>query len=115
VEQNPLRAGLVEKPEMYAWSSATAHVTGEDPRKFLDMSQWAAIMDPDEWRRLLARPPAKAELRALRRNTRRGWPLAGDSALAKIEKMLGRRVRPLASGRPALRNKKSRPTVENER
>lgn len=45
---------------------------------------------------------------ALRKCTHRGWPLAGDSALAKIEKVLGRRVRPLRTERPAGRKKPRR-------
>jgi putative transposase len=105
VEQNPLRAGLVDRATGYEWSSAVAHTTGEDDRKLLDMSKWAAMMDPGEWRRVLARQPAREELRALRKCTHRGWPLAGDRALAKIEKVLGRRVRPLRTGRPAGRKK----------
>ncbi len=30
VEFNPVRAGLVKKPEVHPWSSAKAHVTGCD-------------------------------------------------------------------------------------
>ena len=30
VEFNPVRAGLVEKPEEYQWSSAAAHMSGRD-------------------------------------------------------------------------------------
>ena len=30
VELNPVRARLVEKPELYPWSSAAAHVKGAD-------------------------------------------------------------------------------------
>ena len=100
VEQNPLRAGLVQDALAYPWSSAAAHVAGEDERELIDMSQWTQIMAPSDWRRLLSRPPAKAEVKALRQCTHRGWPLAGDSALAKFEKILGRRVRPLPNGRP---------------
>ncbi len=30
VEMNPVRAGLCRRPEKYAWSSAAAHVSGQD-------------------------------------------------------------------------------------
>jgi len=30
VERNPVRAGLVDRPEAYKWSSAAAHVSGHD-------------------------------------------------------------------------------------
>jgi len=100
VEQNPVRAGLVKRAEAYEWSSASAHVEGGDRAELLDMAKWTGMMDPAEWRRILARQPRKEELKAIRRSTHRGWPLAGDSALAKFEKIMGRRVRPLRRGRP---------------
>ena len=30
VELNPVRAGIVDAPEMYLWSSASAHISGQD-------------------------------------------------------------------------------------
>ncbi len=30
IEQNPVKAGLADRPWEYPWSSAAAHVTGED-------------------------------------------------------------------------------------
>ena len=32
VERNPVRAGLVDRPEDYHWSSAAAHLAGQDDR-----------------------------------------------------------------------------------
>jgi putative transposase len=46
----------------------------------------------------------------LRLNTHTGRPLGSDSFLSKLEKLLGRRVRPLPVGRP----KKSK-KVKNRR
>jgi REP element-mobilizing transposase RayT len=41
VETNPCRAGLVERPEQYRWSSAAAHLLGEKDRSgVLDMEYW---------------------------------------------------------------------------
>jgi len=37
VELNPVRAGLAEKPEDFAWSSAAAHRSGKDSTRILDM------------------------------------------------------------------------------
>jgi len=36
-ELNPVRAGLAEKPEDFAWSSAAAHRSGKDSTRILDM------------------------------------------------------------------------------
>jgi len=101
VEQNPVRAGMVRKAWEYEWSSALAHVSKEQQDDLLDLAAWRKPMDASEWRKLLARRVTKHERTFLRKNTYRGWPLAGDSALAKFEKLLGRRVRPLTRGRPA--------------
>ncbi|MBN9656625.1 MAG: transposase [Acidobacteria bacterium] len=37
VEANPIRAGLVQQPVEYEWSSAEAHFSGHDRRRLLDM------------------------------------------------------------------------------
>jgi putative transposase len=99
-EQNPLRAGLVKAASAYAWSSAAAHVGAVDRDELLDLERWRQIADPADWSRVLARAPLKAEVARVRRCTMRGWPLAGDGALAKFEKRMNRRLRPLHVGRP---------------
>jgi hypothetical protein len=91
---------LKQKAADYAWSSAAAHLTGEDRSGLLEMQSWFAQMDSATWRRPLAREAAKEEVRLIRKCTERGWPLAGDGFLAKAEKLVGRRLRPLVSGRP---------------
>ena len=41
VEANPCRAGLVERPEQYRWSSAAAHLLGAKDRSgVLDLGYW---------------------------------------------------------------------------
>ena len=49
---------------------------------------------------MLRRRVRKDEARFLKKNTYRGRPLASDRTLAKFEKVLGRRLRPLLPGRP---------------
>jgi len=100
VERNPVRAGLVKAATEYEWSSAAAHLTGQDPTGMLDLDRWGAEMDSATWRRWLSREGAKEETRVIRKCTERGWPLAGDGFLSKVEKLMGRRLRPLANGRP---------------
>jgi putative transposase len=61
VELNPVRAGLVKRPEAWRWSSADAHVKGKDdilvqPQPLLDLvkSPWKQYLSVDalehEWR-----------------------------------------------------------------
>ena len=108
VEQNPVSAGLVKRATEYEWSSAPAHVTGEDPAELLDMDRWSAMMDAATWERLLSRRLVKEEVRVIRKCTERGWPLAGDSTLSKFKKAFGHRVRPLRRGRPAKKDEAAR-------
>jgi len=71
-----------------------------DATGLLDLRRWRKIMDADEWRAELTRAEDPATLAQLRTQTGRGRPLGGDSFLSKVEKFLGRRVRPLPVGRP---------------
>ena len=68
------------------------------PHSYLDA--WREVADASAWRRELRRKVRKDEAVFLRKNTRRGWPLASDRMVAKFEKLLGRRLRPLPAGRP---------------
>jgi putative transposase len=101
VEQNPLRAGMVKEAVSYPWSSAAEHAGAREAHGLLSLQRWKQIAEPSDWRRVLARRPANAEVMQLRRCTERGWPLATDGALSKLEKRLHRRLRPLKAGRPS--------------
>ena len=98
VERNPVRARLVRHAWQYEWSSAAAHLAGKDATGLLDMAAWR--ISPKDWRDLLQRPDDPTDLDAIRRQTSTGRPLATDTSLSKLEKMLGKRLRPLPGGRP---------------
>ncbi len=120
VERSPVRARLHRKAWLYPWSSAAAHcgdrerpaataktgtatrlaVPAFDATGLLDLQRWRKMMDADEWRAELTRAEDPATLAQLRTQTGRGRPLGGDSFLSKVEKFVGRRVRPLPVGRP---------------
>ena len=98
VERNPVRAGLVERPEEYRWSSARGHVGRcADPlvargdafsESIPDWSAYLSEGEPAEWRG------------ALRRATLTGRPLGEGGFVKKIERALGRRLHALAPHRP---------------
>lgn len=98
VENNPVRAGLVEKAEEYAWSSARSHVNGElDP---LLSDPGPAPSAAADWRAYLASPGEEAILRRVRERLKTGRP-AGDPAFVRVlEEKLGRRLEALPRGRP---------------
>ena len=107
VERNPVRARLVRKAWRYRWSSAAAHVSGRDGTGLLDLAGWAEALGPaGDWSAWLARPEDEAVVARLRRWTLRGCPLGSDSFVSKLERAVGRRLRPLPVGRPSKTKKK---------
>lgn len=111
VEQNPVRAKMVRAPWRYPWSSAAAHVSDAATDGLLDLREWRQEWSPARWRTALTKRPDEEGCRAIRLATHRGRPLATDSFLSKLERKLGRRLRPLPVGRP----KKKKPTTKNRK
>jgi len=54
IENNPVRAGMVKRPEDYAWSSAGCHCGGADPSGLLAASAWGREYPGTAWRHVLA-------------------------------------------------------------
>jgi putative transposase len=81
VELNPVRAGLVERPEQWRWSSARAHL-GLGADGITDLA--AAQVRVDDWRALLEVALDTGEHEAIRACERSGQALGkvsrnGDS------------------------------------
>jgi putative transposase len=108
VERNPVRAKLTRVPWTYRWSSAAAHTGGPDAAHVLDLKAWNHLVPGVNWKEMLKDRDDKETLAALRLNTQTGRPLASDSFLSKLERKLGRRLRPLPVGRPKKQISKSR-------
>ena len=101
VERNPLRAKMVRAAWQYPWSSAAAHSgRGVDATGLLNMKWWADKSRGWDWAAALRRPQDEKELAGIRLATHRGRPLGGDSFMSKLERLVGRRLRPLPVGRP---------------
>ena len=111
VERNPVRARLVRRAWRYRWSSAAAHCEQEtatgsvpppaDPPFLLDLAAWARRLPPGgTWRDSLLSPSDEALAEKLRLWTHRGRPLGSESFVSKLERLVGRRLRPLPVGRP---------------
>ena len=96
VEQNPVRAGLVERCEDYEWSSAAAHCgLRADPLLARDFPPPGLI---DDWAGWLAVMKAD-EAKALRRQTKTGRPCGPSTFVERLENLLGRALRPGKRGR----------------
>lgn len=103
VERNPVRAGMVKRAWLYEWSSARAHATGIDESGLINLRRWQTRVPYEDWRARLQLPGDGEFERRLRSDTRAGRPLGSDDFVGKIERLLGRRLRPRSAGRP--RNK----------
>jgi len=100
VELNPVRAKICRLPWQYDWSSAAAHIDPKAESQLLNLSSWRKMISEKEWQSELKSGIDKAQLDKVRLSTHTGRPLGTDSFMSKLEKMLGRRVRPLPVGRP---------------
>ena len=100
VELNPIRARICRKPWRYEWSSAAVHVDAKARSELLNLPRWYDMISDEQWRKELNAKIDEAKLSRLRANTHTGRPLGTDSFISKLEKLLGRRVRPLPVGRP---------------
>jgi hypothetical protein len=98
VELNPVRAGLVPDPADWPWSSARSHLSGRDDRLVRVAPMLAMIAD---WRGLLNNAIREEDLRDLREHVRTGCPLGNATFVDRLERAVGRILRPRKSGRPS--------------
>lgn len=86
VEQNPLRAGLVRRPEEWNWSSASSHIHGD----------YDALLSPTplesrigDWSEYLQSRLNQDEIDKMRQFTNKGTPVVGKFLQAQLEDQLG--------------------------
>ncbi|MCL4476297.1 MAG: transposase [Nitrospirae bacterium] len=98
VENNPVRAKIVEKPDDHKWSSARSHVYKEaDIVLSGDCYLTEQIRD---WPGYLGEKEDDALINTIRSNTRTGRPCGDEGFIEKIEGVLGRRLKAMSKGRP---------------
>ena len=86
IELNPVRAGIVENPLDWEWSSARAHLTGEDCSGLLDMDLWRKHFDRYSWREYLIQAASKREAHdRIRKATRTGRFCGPEDITKKLE------------------------------
>jgi putative transposase len=96
IELNPVRAGLVQHPGDYVWSSARAHLIGRDD----GLVRVAPLLErAGDWRKFLNEPGNTEDFDAIRRHANTGRPLGTDAFVESVESALGRMLRPLKPGR----------------
>jgi len=100
VEWNPVRAGMVEAPEDWRWSSAHAHLQGPEAEAIalLDWSYWRERGGAAWWKEALSRPDDVRQWQQLRRATYAAAPLGPAAFVEEMERRFGRQWR--REGRP---------------
>lgn len=96
VEENPVRAGLVEKPEDWEWSSASAKLVRDGA---LSLTDW---LDENEREQYLRFRMGKETVKdnEIRKATSTGRPLGNRNFYQIIEERLRRDLLPKKGGRP---------------
>ncbi len=106
VELNPVRAGLAESAAAWPWSSARAHLRGQEAWGLTDLEWWRANWSGGDWEQALAAGVREAGLaERLREATRTGRPLGSPPFTQALEIATGRPLAPRKRGprsKPAL-------------
>lgn len=106
VELNPVRAGMVDRPSTYEWSSHRANAYARLDPLVTFHSLYRALAESDEARALayrtlfeIALPSTQVDL--IRETTNKNWALGNDRFRQQIETLAGRRTAPVRRGPPA--------------
>jgi putative transposase len=108
VELNPVRAGIVGRPEDYRWSSYRHHAHGTRHEHLVPHHLYRALgssaSERQEAYRALFRDSLEAHgIEEIRGTINGGWPLGDDRFKDEIEDALRRAVRPPKRGRPIVK------------
>ena len=105
IELNPVRAGMVERPDAYPWSSYRYHAWGEENRLIRDHDLYVTLGRTETARQYAYRELFRVEMpdkaiHSIRHACYYNHPLGNDRFKEKIEATLKRRVGRARLGRP---------------
>ncbi len=105
IELNPVRAGMVERPGEYVWSSFAANALNKPDAVIVPHERYLALARTEEercsvYRELFASEVDPGHVTAIRRAWQTGTPLGNDRFRNQIESTLGCPVGYSARGRP---------------
>jgi putative transposase len=106
IEMNPVRAGMVDHPAKYRWSSYVANAQGVDNAVIHAHKQYLVLGDTPEdrqsaYRGLFEITADANELDIIRASLCSGTPLGNERFKKQIEVMTGRKVGLIKAGRPS--------------
>jgi putative transposase len=114
VERNPSRAGIVDVPWKYFWSSAYDHVPKDNAKKsvnnftrikIFDLGDLSINWDPENWKEYLGFPDKKEFVSKLQSATKKGTPVFGMKFKKKMENKYGINLDRNPRGRPKKKEK----------
>src|SRR5580700_6716567 len=85
-ELNPVRAGMVDRAERWAWSSAAIHCGGSLEEGWLAMELWRRRWPDASWREYLDAGESESKLVSIRRYTHTGRPLGDAEFVRALER-----------------------------
>lgn len=99
VEQNPLRAGLVQRAEDWRWSSLRSSSTGISKPGDPVLSDWP-VAKPADWISFVNQALTLKELEELRVSAQRGRPFGDEGWKTRMAERLGLESTLRSRGRP---------------
>jgi hypothetical protein len=91
---------MVKNGWEWAWSSARAHITGQDPSNLLNMNYWDRLIEKDKWKFILEQTAIEESIQAqIRRITMQGFLLGSEATARRLELELGMQLLPKKRGR----------------
>jgi putative transposase len=105
IELNPVRAGMVKRPDDYPWSSYRTNAEGDENALLTPHALYRKLgatpeARQDAYRQLFRAQIPKEELEAIRNATNKAWVLGDGRFCKKVEALSQRRASPLPKGRP---------------
>jgi len=98
IEMNPVKSGMVMRPEDYPWSSCRAHISGTADG-IVTGEGFLSDTDRDAYNIFLRQKDPEMD-QQIRIKTSTGRPLGSEAFLLRLEGMLRRKVVPGKPGRP---------------
>jgi putative transposase len=83
-ELNPVRAGLVSRPDSWPWSSAAVHCGAGEQDACLEMEMRDKRWNSETWREYLAAGEKEPEIAAIRQCTHSGRPLGSKEFVQSV-------------------------------
>ena len=96
IELNPVRAGMVRRPEDYAWSSYRANAEGIPDDRITPHGEYQRL-GREQYRALFGCHLDPDVIREIRSTTNGGYALGSTAFRARMASLLGR---PVSKGRP---------------